>query len=423
MNNRIYILLLISSFVCLLLSAKNIDETQASERENPMIDLEKEDNALYEISTYPDYISLEDNHIILNGDDWEGLRKIFNESDSKIVNIVHIGDSHLQADMATAVARHRLCAKFGSAGRALIVPFKLAGTNEPRDYTIKFSGECAASRLLKLPWKIQPGFTGVSVRPSLSDCELEISATEPFDSVCIYYSGDPLSVCESLRHTDFERRTEIKLDECVSNLSMSLSSSGIVDFHGINLIKGTRGVAYHVIGNNGATYNSYNGLTNFSQEISQLNPSLIIISLGTNEAFGKFSETQFIESIGLLIKSLKESCPNSYFLLTTPSECQKRKYTRSGKRRRSAGFVINENVAKVRNSIMNFAASEKIPVYDFYKISGGAGASTKWLSDGKMNKDRVHLLQPGYVLYGNLFSNAMLEALTLPLSSNLTLND
>lgn len=49
------------------------------------------------------------------------------------LNIVHIGDSHVQADWWTGFLRHRLQGYFGSAGRGLVFPYQLAETNSPND--------------------------------------------------------------------------------------------------------------------------------------------------------------------------------------------------------------------------------------------------------------------------------------------------
>lgn len=49
------------------------------------------------------------------------------------LNIVHIGDSHIQADWWTSYLRIRLQELFGSAGRGLVFPYTLAGTNSPTD--------------------------------------------------------------------------------------------------------------------------------------------------------------------------------------------------------------------------------------------------------------------------------------------------
>jgi hypothetical protein len=53
-----------------------------------------------------------------------------NESDNnQKINIVHIGDSHIQGDLMTNEIRKNLQRKFGNAGRGLVFPYQLAKTN------------------------------------------------------------------------------------------------------------------------------------------------------------------------------------------------------------------------------------------------------------------------------------------------------
>src|SRR6218665_6047 len=47
------------------------------------------------------------------------------------VNIAHIGDSHIQADIFSGLVRQKMQLKFGNAGRGLIFPYRLAKSNEP----------------------------------------------------------------------------------------------------------------------------------------------------------------------------------------------------------------------------------------------------------------------------------------------------
>lgn len=59
--------------------------------------------------------------------------KALERGERRRLNIVHIGDSHIQADWWTGYLRIRLQELFGSAGRGLVFPYQLAGTNSPTD--------------------------------------------------------------------------------------------------------------------------------------------------------------------------------------------------------------------------------------------------------------------------------------------------
>src|SRR5689334_4698676 len=54
-------------------------------------------------------------------------------SGSGTISIVHIGDSHIQADLLTAVVRNGLQDFFGNSGRGLVFPYQLAQSNAPDD--------------------------------------------------------------------------------------------------------------------------------------------------------------------------------------------------------------------------------------------------------------------------------------------------
>ena len=56
----------------------------------------------------PAFIKKGANHIIYNGADWTKLRSAFENSKNSPVSIVHIGDSHVQADINTGTTRELL---------------------------------------------------------------------------------------------------------------------------------------------------------------------------------------------------------------------------------------------------------------------------------------------------------------------------
>ena len=67
---------------------------------------------------------------------FEKIKKIQAEKSGKI-NIVHIGDSHIQADFFSGKFRQNLQQNFGDGGRGFAFPYSLAKTNGPSD--IRFS--------------------------------------------------------------------------------------------------------------------------------------------------------------------------------------------------------------------------------------------------------------------------------------------
>jgi hypothetical protein len=68
------------------------------------------------------------------------------------VAIVHIGDSHLQADDYAGRVRQELQRTYGNAGRGLVFPYAVARTNgSPTYYTTATGGTWRAKRVTNLP--------------------------------------------------------------------------------------------------------------------------------------------------------------------------------------------------------------------------------------------------------------------------------
>lgn len=406
------ILLCILSLTLSAALAAADDDTQADIRENPVFDL---DAPFEEITVMPPYLNLAANKIYMNGDDWTELARRIDHADSSRVSIVHIGDSHFQADMASAVTRFRLSDLYGAGGRGLVIPFRLAGTNEPIDYTIRTDVAMTGSKILKRPWAVEPGFTGIALRPSRENFSFDIEARDLFDSVSVYFSGPSLTFTGTGSGnsggavTSKSSPLRIGVGDFVSSAELHFKAPSGTAIHGFNLSRGDYGISYNVIGNNGAAYTTYNSLPGFADGVKLLDPDLVIISLGTNEAFGRTSDTEMRLQVMRLVADIRAARPGVKLLLTTPAECQRRVRGRS--RRRASSYQPNANIRRLRNVIMAVGREEGIPVYDFYAVAGGTGSSSLWLSDKALGKDRIHLTRRGYTIMGTLFTDALDEAI------------
>lgn len=383
---------------------------------------------------YP-FLNLDANHIIMNGASWTELAEAFEnarENDST-VSIVHIGDSHIQSDGNTGRIRKHLQNVYGNAGRGLMTPLRLARTNQPLDFNITTVSPVTSATLLKMPWPVNMGFTGVSIKPEgQTPAVFTVDAGQPFDVINIY-ADKSLSVnkiTEGIADVPFHAEAmpwgaKVKLDKLVSKVSVSINTPQFI-VNGFDVrASQSPGVLYHNIGNNGASYSSYSTIGNFGEGVALLQPDLVIVSLGTNEAFGRMSSEVFRNNIDALVKEIRESNPEARILLTTPSECQKSVYTRTrrkGKKRRgkrrtktrvvtSRSYQINTNVSRMRDVIMEYGAEHNIPVYDFYTVAGGQGSSAKWLRNRLLSNDRIHRTWSGYYLEGDLLYEAISDAL------------
>ncbi len=386
----------------------------------------------------PFFIHKEANHIIYNGADWSKLRNAFVASNSSPVSIVHIGDSHVQADISTGTTRSLLQYDFGNAGRGLIAPLKISGTNEPRDYVFQSRNSWNPVKLMSPTWRQTVGFTGTSIRPSSNTSEFTLGTVDtedynPFTSATIFHNGK-LTIKEitnadgnpvEYRAIPSRDYTQIIMASGETKINVSFTSAGDLTVFGASLSGDRPGVFYHAIGNNGATYDTYNRIGNVGAGINPLQPNLVILSLGTNEAFGKFNSISFRNSIDRLVRNVRTANPDALILLTTPMECQRSVTTtkkvrvrRKGRRKRyrtvnksTRSYAVNRNIAPVRQAIMEYGKENGIAVYDWYEVAGGNGASAHWITNGLFAKDRVHHTHQGYNLEGRLVYDAIMNAL------------
>ena len=371
------------------------------------------------------YIKYDENHIDLNGDNWNELAEKLQQSlQEGEFTIVHIGDSHIQADGNTGTTRRLFQNKYGDAGRGIIIPFRLAGTNEPLDYTITSDSKFVKATLMRRPWPTEMGFTGVSLHPEYQEFSFNIKVKSPVGYFRILCEGDlsVLKITSGGKDIDFEAEkdyegVDVSMSSDLTEFKISMSGND-VNIYGFDLRNDTSGVLYHAIGNNGAAYSSYNSLPEFGKSLSSLHPDLIIISLGTNEAFGKFNDEAFTAQLATMVRRVRASLPEAKILLVTPSECQKSVYTtkRTGKgrnrrTRKIKSYQVNQNVVRVRNLILDYGKKNHIPVYDFYTVAGGEGASGKWLADKLLSTDRIHRTWEGYRVDGALMYDALVEQL------------
>ncbi len=404
-----YRIITVSTLSILTAISAYSQDNQSATRENPVIE-----NILpSQLSEYPDYINLKKNKIRMNSDDWSELSRIMQSASNQRVNVVHIGDSHLQADMGTAVTRSRLGDYYGTGGRGLVVPFRLAGTNQPVDYTVTSEVSMKKSRLLKTPWDTAMGFTGIGIEPDSTFFDISISTSIPFDSVKVYYSGSDLQLVnsDSLHASIAPGLCSIALDSLTKQAQFKFQAPIGTAIHGFDLTRGHIGITYNVIGNNGATFETYNGIPGFASDVARYNPALIILSMGTNEAYNNADGDAVYTQIDTLVNDLRRSCPNAKILLTTPSECQQKKIVRRRRKTRTV-YKIHPKVAEMRKVVLRYADDHNLPVYDFYDVAGGKGSSDDWFKDSYLNKDRIHMTRAGYTLQGNLFTDALMKALT-----------
>ena len=109
------------------------------------------------------------------------------------INIVHVGDSHIQADFLTDVIRKSLQSQFGDGGYGFTFPYILAKTNGTRSVkytsTTNWKGRLNVSPISSA---MKIGLSGIGLSTDDSNFKIQINTIKelPFNSIKVLYSTE-----------------------------------------------------------------------------------------------------------------------------------------------------------------------------------------------------------------------------------------
>ena len=426
---------------------------------------------------------------------------------SNKVNIVHIGDSHVQADMFTNVIRQILQTKFGNGGYGFTFPYSLAKTNGTSyiKYTSNVSWD--SRRNIYPVTDVCVGLSGIGLYTNSSDFEVNVDANPlyTFNKIKLLYSTKGASFKVSLPTTDDQPKIAVgevsaiaskpigqnkteaqrlnyiihkvekketlyrisqrydvpvekvkeanglssntikvgmdlkipsKAQDDVEPVNASrgipeeprkevLANNGILlkekvyesefilptssnqitilpdkkeseyNLSGIILENDKPGVIYHSIGVNGTKVSDYNKYPMFFDQFPSLSADLLVVSLGTNESFNKWTTPYYISQIQTFIYQIRKKNPKMVILLMTPPP--------SLFKRRTPNTLLEGygDALKQLNDCV---------VWDLLSKLGGVNAPLETEFSPLMAKDKVHYTRDGYKKQGELFAVDFLAA-------------
>jgi len=378
-------------------------------------------------SAYP-FINRNANVVEFFGDSknhWQSFCRILDTlflSGDGSLDILHLGDSHVQAD----IFPHELRKGFQgfSPGmvnaRGFVFPYPVAKTNNPENYKVTYTGTWNRCRSVTKYEGCSFGIAGINIqtldsvstitiRPNLtaSDTYLtnSIKIFRNFDSGDflinllnyqgeVTYYNDTLNGFTALTISEYLQDVEFQFIRCDT-----LKNPFII--YGFILDNDLNGITYHTAGLNGAEIPSFNRCEFFGNDLRQINPGLVIISLGANDAGGpNLFISDFRKSLETLIDKIRSSGENPLILLTTPGDAYRR------------SRYHNTHVPQIGKVIHEVASEKGLAVWDYYTVMGGAKSVYQWYRNGLAQKDKLHLTRKGYQLQGQLLFEALMKAYT-----------
>jgi lysophospholipase L1-like esterase len=338
------------------------------------------------------------------------------------INILQIGDSHIQADFLSEKVRNDIQSDFGNAGRGVVVPLRVAGTNEPFNYKITSNVVCTSKRCVFVNNPMPIGIGGVTIQSFSDSVSFRIKAFDSpnnnyaFNKVTLFYQkdsafdfviedtlGNRLGALKSKTKEEFPYTSTAVLTHSTNDIILKAvkndSSQNNATIYALNLEGPNSGVIYHAVGVNGAEAYQYARASYFAEETQAIHPDLFIISLGTNEAQHKpFDKELTLSRIDSLIKQLRAHNPNTPIILTTPPDSYYHKK------------YYNLSVGLVHTLMVDYAKQNGLAVWDLYSIAGGYKSCYQWKKYGLMRSDGIHFTRAGYEFQGNLLYEAIVKA-------------
>ena len=159
----------------------------------------------------------------------------------------------------------------------------------------------------------------------------------------------------------------------------------------------------------GTKYADYGGLAELNNQLAREKPDLVIISLGTNDAFSGSSRVRFYEKVDHLVTKIRALSPMASILLTTPSDALK-------KQPLTGAFTALPELQVVADVIKKYSNDHGIACWDLHQLMGGAYSINTWIQRKMVEPDRVHFTARGYKMFADWF----FQAFTACMDSNMS---
>ena len=151
------------------------------------------------------------------------------------------------------------------------------------------------------------------------------------------------------------------LNGWIRSILLPIVKSSNFALNGIVLENDQNGIIYHAIGVNGARFSDYNKCSLFFDQIQALQPDLIIVSLGTNEAFWKALGRNYDKQVENFIAQIREHYGNCPILLTSPPPSLFKKK------------LTNPYCEQYTHVLIDNSVKKNYGVFDMYNVLGGSG--------------------------------------------------
>lgn len=321
------------------------------------------------------------------------------------INIVHIGDSHIQGEIFTNTIRAIFEGYFGKGGVGLNFPYNIAKSNGSSSHLFKSKNIWTSNKLTSIDGQKDSGLMGYVIQTKDSIVRINYSfKKEPysFNKIKLFVKNADCNLkffIDSLNFKNYmikDDLCEIKLDKPIESFYIELKSpkDSITNFYGYSIENdSTNGIIYSSIGVNGAKFSDFIKTPNFWSQLKNIEADCVILSMGTNEAQNNNLDL-FNNNLLTMVKKIKIMYPDAAIIITTPPISYYKK------------IKLNSNVNLISEIIKKLCLENNISYWDLYCIQEEIDHSVQWKNNKLLRPDLIHYSGDGYMLQANLFISA-----------------
>ena len=332
-----------------------------------------------------------------------------------VVKILHLGDSHTQMGYFPGEVRDALQARYGGKGIGIFFPNSLCFGYNPIGLDISSKTQWECEKVLNLKSNIPLGIVGLAMRSADSVCVINIAFKDKkkvVEEFTVFHEtlGEEIEVfCSDGKVNTFSFSANSAMTKVVLNQPKTETeiyfrrkkAGNPFVLYGLSVNSEiSKGINYNTFGVSGGQYKFLaENAPRMVEQMEAFKPDLLIISLGTNDAYLKdLTAESFTQMLTNLIQSLKKVSPKTEFILTTPPDTE---------------FNKNKPVSReiVIQGILNAGKSAHCAVWNFNEAMGGENTFKKWQKLKLASKDGLHFNTEGYYLQGQLFNVALAKVM------------
>ena len=375
------------------------------------------------------------------------LHGLKNESKTKVVRILHYGDSQLEGDRITDYFRNKMQRRFGGKGPGILLPnepaasarisayvscsnninkraiyvngskapdgkygiggavFEISGDNNHfKEWRVAdtdsnqripvFSGETQANAYIQ----VKNGYYGYSLARKYDKTTLLYECDEHFivnvrrDSLVKDYVLLP---SKGLATYKWDQGAEKKL-------KLSFTNGKFPKIYGLAL-DGDKGVAVDNFAMRGSSAVGFDKMDHqlYSKQLNEMNVCAIFLQYGINVVPHVKSDYNYYKNILIKqLKSIKAAHPGVSIVVIGPSDMS---------RNNGGNMVSYSNIPLIRDAMKEAAFETGCCFWDLYEAMGGENSMSAWVSKGLAQKDYTHFSYKGAKYVGEMLFNAIME--------------